>query len=178
MGIRTINHFRNLSRGLSCPCPTPKFHIIRIQSTHCEQKHWDRILHDVGAELLFTIASGQVAIVHDMSEHPHESRACWQGLSWIRYACFRTWNGNLNMPQVEKSRGGFVLNPYWEEQWLKLPRSTVSWVDYFRKYYTLGGYIFLRSCWNRGGGRRVLSPAQEVAQLYNDRVLGGVAGGV
>ena len=163
---RNINHFRNLSRGLLCKCPTPRYHIMRLQSSHCEQKHWDRILHDVGAELLYTLANGHVAIVHDVSERNRDTRACWQGLSWIRYACHRAWNPDSVLPPSEVSKHGYPLNAYWELEWSQISRSTRHWLEYFDQYYTPGNKIYLRSCWVYRKGREEALARDMAAGTY------------
>lgn len=168
---REIYHFRNLSRGLLCPCQTTRPHLIRIQSTRCEQKDWERIIHEVGAELLYTLAKGNIAMVHDVSERDRETRACWQGLSWIRYATFRTWYPDNEKVPDEKSRTGHPLNPYWEEQFKRLSRPTRHLLRYYKQYIDKPqNSIYLRSCWSRGGGRMVegaLTAEQELARYYD-----------
>lgn len=152
MMVREIHHWRNLSRGLLCPCRTPKCHVTRIQSNRCERKQWALLIHDVGPELFYAISQGHIAIVHDVSTRNRETRACWQGLSWLRYACWRTWNPDLVAPE-ERSPRGIVLNPYWEAEFQALPRVTRHWLGYFKKYHPEGRGLYLRSCWIKGGGR-------------------------
>ena len=148
---RQIHHFANLSRGILCPCPKPRMHVIRILSTRCKQHQWAQLVHDAGPELLFTLALGHIAIVHDVSERNRETRAMWQGLSWLRYACWRSWN--TTPPPKEVGRGDQVLNEYWEKEWDKLPRTTRHWLRYFKQFHKDGTGLYLRSCWSRGGGR-------------------------
>lgn len=165
---RQIYHFRNLSRGLLCPCKTSaeRLRYTRIPSTWCEQKLWDRVIDGAGPELLFALANGHIGIVHDLSERSRETRACWQGLSWLRYACWRAWN-NKPAP-TEVSRSGLVINDYWEEQWRVLPRPVKHWLRYFGQFYTPGNTIWLRSCWKRGGGRLFVPTCstKEVGRVY------------
>ncbi|MBF6332449.1 hypothetical protein [Nocardia transvalensis] len=85
-------HFANLTRGLLCP------HLVgyevrytRIQSTSCEQKRWHDVIFGAGPDLLMTMALGRLAIVHDQSERPRETRAMWQGLVFVRRACEHLW---------------------------------------------------------------------------------------
>lgn len=158
--VRELHHFINLSRGLLCPCRKPKAHIIRLQSTRCEQKQWGQLIHDAGPELLFAVASGHVAIVHDVDEQLRETRACWQGLSWLRYACHKAWNEGS--PPQEKVKHGLILDKYWQQEWDKLPRGTRHWLKYFKQFHKPETSLYLRSCWHRGGGRL---PAAIVAAL-------------
>ena len=171
MIYRQVHHFVNLSRGLLCPCPKPRMHVTRIQSNVCEQKHWGRLIHDVGPELLYAISMGHIAIVHDVSQRLRETRACWQGLSWLRYACWRSWNPDLPAP-IEKSKS-MVLNPYWEQEFQALPRVTRHHLRYFKQFHKEGHGLYLRSCWARGGGRledtitTIPMPQPEVPDLAN-----------
>ena len=139
-----ILHFRNLSRGFLCGCSIPASRVIRLQSTACEQKRWGPIIHEVGADLLFSMAMGHECVIHDRSEKDRETRACWQGLSWLRYATNRAWSEKE--PPQEFSRGGMVLNPYWEGEFRGLDRPTRRLLRYYGKYYT-GGAIKLESCY-------------------------------
>lgn len=142
----TIKHYINLSNGWICGCDVPSPHgITRIQSTACEQKRWASILDTLGADLLYNLAQGNACVIHDRSEKERETRACWQGLSWIRYATHRAWNPGLPPPS-EKSRGGMALNRYWERVYQDLPNSTKHLLKYYRKYYT-GGAVRLYSCY-------------------------------
>lgn len=139
-----VQHYRNLTNGLKCNCSTPHCRFIRLQSTACEQKHWDKVLHELGADFYFELARGTTCIVHDKSEKNRETRACWQGLSWIRYACHRAWDGGK--PPTEFSRGNMNISPYWEEQFKRLPTKTRRMLEHYRKYYN-GGIINAYSCW-------------------------------
>ena len=152
MTARQIHHWANLGMGLQCPCPKPRLHVTRLQSTRCKQKQWGQLIHDAGPELLFALASGHICIVHDVDAKLQESRACWQGLSFLRYACWKAWNPEIP-PPLETSRVKQPLNGYWEQEWRKLPRSTRRWLRYFKQYHKPGTGLYLRSCWTRGGGR-------------------------
>ena len=143
---RSIHHYRNLTNGLRCPCYTFDFKLVRIQSTHCEQKLWDRILHELGADFLHTLATGQVMVVHDLSEKQRETRACWQGLSWIRYATHRAWYPD-DVPPKELSRNGQDVSQYWEHQWHDLDRPTVNLLNHYRKYVSGPRNSKLTSCY-------------------------------
>lgn len=140
-------HFRNLSRGFLCGCSPSSAHIVRIQSTACEQKRWGAILHEVGGDFLYNLAIGNTCVVHDRSERDRETRACWQGLSWIRYATHRAWRDTA--PPPEFSRGGMVITPYWEEQFWGLPRSTRNLLKFY-KQFDKGTLIDLYSCYMPG----------------------------
>ena len=129
---------------------------IRLQSTACEQHRWDAILKELGADLFYNLAIGESCIIHDKSERERETRACWQGLSWVRYACHRTWR--VSEPPMEFSRGGMPLNPYWEEQYKLLSRGTRHLVRYFKKF-DKGGMLDMYSCYTPPVVRRIHAKA-------------------
>lgn len=145
-------HYINLSRGFECGCPpNTGSRIIRIESTACEQKQWDKILKQLGADMFYELARGTSCVVHDKSERDRETRACWQGLSWIRYACGRAWMAAPAMVPKEFSRNGMEVTPFWEEQFRALPDSTRRMLDFYVKFYR-GGMIDLYSCYMPKGG--------------------------
>jgi len=94
-------------------------------------------------------------MVHDVSELDLETRACWQGLSWLRYACWKAWN--TTSPPKEVGRNGMSLDSYWEKQYRALPRTTKHLLEYWGQYYKAGDKIYIRSCWKKGGGRLYLA---------------------
>lgn len=138
-----FQHYRNLSRGNLCGCLAPNARPIRIQSTACEQKLWGNVLTTLGADMLYELANGTSCIVHDRSERDRETRACWQGLSWIRYACAREWRGKA---PDEFGRGGMNITGYWEEQFRLLPEATHRMLKFYGQYYK-GGVVDLYSCY-------------------------------
>jgi hypothetical protein len=102
-------HFANLSRGLLCPGFSYDWHYSHIQSTHCEQKQWDKVIMGAGVDLLYRLATDEPVIVHDLSEKNRPTRATWQGVEWIRYAASRCWN----LPyEGVRGRGGRSMEQY------------------------------------------------------------------
>src|ERR1700721_1367744 len=98
----------NLTRGVFCPhldgkhpaYPIGPYRYSRIQSTQCEMKQWDKVvLSSFGPDLWMHLAMGHHLVVHDFSEKPfkhhieirRETRACWQGMQFIRYVAERVW---------------------------------------------------------------------------------------
>lgn len=140
------DYFINLSNGLICNSngcfPDRPLKFVRIQSTWCEQKRWAPILDTLGADFLMALAEGRNVVVHDKSEKNRQTRAGWQGLSWIRYACMHAW---YDVHTREWSRSGVNVSDYWEEQYHKLPRGTRSMLRYFRRYAAPWPFD-LRSC--------------------------------
>lgn len=140
-------HYVNLTRGLECPhldtLPTPP-RMLRIQSTWCEQKRWADILWTVGPDLYYHLAVGEVVTVHDLSEKPRQTRATWQGLSWIRAACQLAWDGRVQLPEC--SRGGMDLTGYWYQRWRALPERVHTHVEYFGRYRNQPYQVLLGGC--------------------------------
>ncbi len=150
MRVATVGqvHFVNLSNGVLCMGDTEHFplpaeaHWTRIQSTACEQKRWADVLRDAGPDLLIHLAVGYDVVVHDQSERPRVTRACWQGVPWIRYACQVAWTGRAD---PVKSRNGMDVTDYFEKQWRRLKHADRQRVRYFKKFYR-GGPIAIAPC--------------------------------
>lgn len=136
--------FVNLSRGLLCGPSDGR--IMRLQSTWCEQREWDRILMTTSPELYFRLAQGHKIVVHDLSEKRRETRAQWQGLSWIRAATSLAW---YQVTPTEFSRNGMNITDYWVKQFGKLDKTTKTYVRRFAEWtdpYTQG-VLSPCSCW-------------------------------
>lgn len=140
-------HFANLTRGLMCGSGATGF--CRIQSTHCEQKQWRDIIYGAGPHLLLTLATHDVPIiVHDMSEKDRETRAMWQGLTFLTYACQRAWKLPLT-PAIMRRRHGMDVTHYFKERYNKLTSSTIQYLDYYRQFMPEGKTsLSLVSCWS------------------------------
>lgn len=108
-------HYANLTRGTLCPhfagCECSRF--TRIQSTSCEQKRWDDVIHGAGPDFLHHMGLGVALVVHDLSERPHETRAMWQGLAWLRYAAERILR---QTPSPITGRGGYAMEQYFQHE--------------------------------------------------------------
>lgn len=134
--------FINLTRGLMC-CEVENPHYLRIQSTWCEQKRWEDVLATVGPDFLYHLAVGEPIRVHDVSERMRMTRACWQGLTWIRFACERLW-GAVETPAI--ARGGVNATRYFEEELVKISPRVKKQVEYFGGFYR-GKPLDYDICW-------------------------------
>jgi hypothetical protein len=90
-------HFINLFGGLEWlqfhePVRN-NIHFVRIQSTACEQKRWDFIIRDLDHTLLVYLSQGYPCTIYDMSRKNLESRALYQGLTFIRFVIEYYWFG-------------------------------------------------------------------------------------
>jgi hypothetical protein len=139
-------HYANLTNGRACPHlgEVPDRRVVRVQSTWCEQKRWGDVALTVGADLLFHLARGETCVVHDVSERDRESRACWQGLSWLRYACSVAWG--LPEPAEYVRNGRVYVTHYWRGVWFDLDRKERTYLRRFREWHA-GDPVDLRSCW-------------------------------
>lgn len=149
-------HYANLTNGILCAPKGAGY--IRIPSTFCEQKLWGRVVYGAGPDMLSALAMGYPVVVHDQSERQRATRAQWQGLSWLRYACSAAWG--LELP-VEESRSGMNVTGYWEEVWDGLERPEKNWLRYFGRFAEGTEIADLKACgclrqpWTHGDGRRI-----------------------
>lgn len=63
------------------------------------------------------------------------TRACWQGLPWIRYVCEREWGTEYNRVTNAVMRGGHIANEYFERLYQNLPNRVVKTVHYYRQFW-------------------------------------------
>lgn len=107
-----------------------KLKFIRIQSTACEQKRWDFILQELDYNFLLDLALGNNVTVVDYGANKEVSRACYQGVEWIKYALNKCWFGKDGKAFV---RGTDVTN-YFGECYAKLEKRTLKKLSYFKKF--------------------------------------------
>jgi hypothetical protein len=106
------------------------YRFVRIQSTACEQKRWDFILGDLDYDFLMNLALGNHVVFHDASSKKEESRAIYQGLSWVVFVLYKVWF-NKDITPIVKSH---VATQYFTEQYNLLSKSTLNKLKYFRKF--------------------------------------------
>lgn len=103
---------------------------LRIQSTHFEQKHLEKALQDLDNNFLMKLAIGRECVVLDMTSRKiknNTSRACWQGLSWIKYCLNRVWFKR----EIELE---YNMHLYFRQEFLKLNKCTIKKLKYYRKF--------------------------------------------
>jgi hypothetical protein len=133
--VDNVEWFINLTTGLEfLEDPTYQFlsvaAFLRLQSSHCETKQWDKIISDLDNNFLMKLAIGRKCIVLDCTSRKNKnntSRACWQGLSWIKYCLYRTWF----YKEIELEQG---MTPYFRTQYNALPRFIRRKLKYYRKF--------------------------------------------
>jgi hypothetical protein len=103
---------------------------IRIQSTYGEQQLWEKMLLDLDNNFLMKLAIGRKCCVIDFTSRKlknNTSRACWQGLSWIKYCLNKAWFNN----EIQLPNG---MHTYFSEQYKLLNRCTKKKLKYYRKF--------------------------------------------
>ena len=127
-----VEYFINLTAGLEhfkqFKELNPQY--IRIQSTWCEQKLWEKIILDLDNNFLMKLAIGEKCCVLDFTSRHRKngaSRAIWQGLSWIRYCLERAWFKT----EIELPHG---MHLYFRDQYNELTRPTKKKLKYYRKF--------------------------------------------
>lgn len=120
-------HFINLTNGLEF---LPKIGVegvryIRIQSTVCEQKDYDRLIMDLDNGFLFELAVGSWCVVYDTGKKG-ETRAVWQGLEFVRYCLCLIWFEKEICPAI------FISD--FRKRLEGLGRKSYNKLKYFRKF--------------------------------------------
>lgn len=134
---RTIDFF-NLTRGLLCEHHQnhPNPHYLRIQSTLLEQTQFSRVLETVGPDLLYHLAVGSRTCVHDVSERPRVTRALWQGMTWISFACERLWGLSYEEATPPIMRNGHNTAAYFDRiLQVDVPEQVKKQVRYFEQFW-------------------------------------------
>jgi hypothetical protein len=142
-------HFLNLTNGLyATKYVGGNYHLLRIESTACEQKLWDRVVMSATPDLLTRWSQGATTIIWDRSERPRSPRALWQGVPFISY-CFDRQMGSppptTFVLHPRGGSGGLNVAGYFEECYRGLEPSTRKYLRYFRKFLgsESGGYTFI-----------------------------------
>lgn len=106
----------------------PQF--IRIQSTQFERKLLEKALQDLDNNFLMKLAIGKTCVVLDCTSRKlkgNVSRACWQGLEWIRYCLERIWF-------KRKIKCDMGMHVHFEREFNKLSKFTLKKLKYYRKF--------------------------------------------
>lgn len=148
-----IHHFLNLTNGIEA-LPKIKslgepYSFIRIQSSLCEAKNWQKLLAELDYDFLMHLAIGDTCAVHDYSQQKESPRAIFQGLQFIRYVLERRWFGFQGKILIK----GKDCTEYYQNEYDKIfihsqdkyKDSIKSKLDYFKPYLAKS-YISLVSC--------------------------------
>lgn len=127
-----VEIFINLTAGLESlqTLFNSPLNFIRIQSTHLEQKHLEHVLRDLDNNFLMKLAIGKTCVVVDYTSRKKKnntSRACWQGIAWIKYCLNRIWFNR----EIKCKYG---MHKCFEHHFSKLTRETKNKIKYYHKF--------------------------------------------
>lgn len=110
------------------------YSFIRIQSTICEQKLWDRLIQDLDYDFLMNVALGNKCVVYDYGANKPIPRAIYQGLEFIKYVLHKRWLNQEYQTNVNKSNNKDIrrdCNSYFESCYKNLNDRTKKKVRLF-----------------------------------------------
>lgn len=132
--MKKMVNYLNLTNGLEYMSEIKKFgfdfKFVRIQSTYCEQKLFDRLIQDLDYNFLFDIAQGNIIRIYDTSRNKKQSRALYQGVEFIKYVLNRRWLNKDNKAYVK----GMNVTDYFEVKYNSLSVVTKKKLDYVKKF--------------------------------------------
>ena len=135
--LPSMRHYLNLTNGLEASAFLEQqrlpYGFVRIQSTACEQQHFDQILRDVDSDLLMHLALGRVCCIWDYGSRNKKRgvpRAFWYGLEWIRWYLEREWLGR----DSEAFLRGFRVTDTFLEHAKNMPKPIKKRIRYFKQY--------------------------------------------
>lgn len=124
--------FVNLTNGIEflADCKNlSNINFLRIQSTHCEQKQWDRIIAELDSNFLMCLALGYKCIVLDCGSRSKDGipRAIWQGLELIKCLLYKRWLDKEYEPEGKPGTLEYFKG-------LKLSKRSMRKIDYFKTF--------------------------------------------
>ena len=126
--------FLNLTNGIQAleefDLDFREINFIRIQSTHCENASFEKMLLTLDSNFLMWLALGYECVVYDFGANSKTSKAVYYGLEWIRYVLNRRWFGNEAIPLVK----GKNVSASFQKFYSKLSKKTKKQIDYYRKF--------------------------------------------
>lgn len=132
-----INYI-NLTNGIESLLKLPTgFRFIRIQSTICEQKKWDRLIQDLDYDFLLNVAIGNECVIYDYGARKPIPRAVYQGVEFIKYALYKRWLNQEYLTDCNRSNGEHIrkdCNSYFESCYKNLEDRTKKKLDFFKPY--------------------------------------------
>lgn len=113
------------------------YRFIRIQSTICEQKNWDRLIQDLDYDFLMNVAVGNQCVIYDYGARKPIPRAMYQGVEFIKYVLHKRWLNEEYLSDCNRSNGEHIrrdCNSYFESCYRNLDNKTKRKLDYFKPY--------------------------------------------
>eukprot|EP00890_Picochlorum_soloecismus_P001048 jgi/Picsp_1/1944/NSC_05410-R1_protein len=138
-----IHHVVNLTNGIEALPMLKKLGIrpyfSRLQSTHCEQNHFDLLVDSLDSTLLFSLALGNCCLMYDFGSRNKKRgapRAIWYGLEFVRYALSKLWRCEEIAPAYLR---GHDVSRVFDQHIENLGKSRLKKLKYYRQYVGLGG---------------------------------------
>jgi len=124
-----VKHFINLTNGIDAiPKIRGDYSFIRIQSTICENKAWDRLILDLDNNFLMSLSLGYECHIYDYSNRKDVPRSFYQGLEFIKWILNKRWFNRDFVPRVNNTN----CQGYFES--VKIDRCAKRKIDYFKKF--------------------------------------------
>lgn len=141
-----VRHFINLKNGVEA-IPTLRavgiddYAFVRIQSTLCEAGDMEKMMLELDANLLVSLALGHSCVVYDFGSRDKKRgvpRALWYGLEFTRFALNRYWFDGDDTA-VTTDRCGPVLrgkrvDADFRRKLASLSKSAKKRIKYYRKF--------------------------------------------
>ena len=128
-------YFINLTNGIEIipllSAERKDYSFIRLQSTICEQKDWDRLIMDLDNNFLMHLALGYACKVYDFGAQKKTARAVYQGLEFVRYATAMCWLGEAEEPLVRGNKCG----EYFHKSYRELSDRAKNKLKYYRTFF-------------------------------------------
>ena len=121
-------HFINLTNGIEAIPFLDNYEFVRIPSTYCEAKAWDKLMLSLDSNFLMNLAVGNTCIVYDYSQNKEMPRALYQGLEYIKFILYKRWFNIEYKPFV----CGVNCFNYFNS--IQLSSTTKRKIDYFKKF--------------------------------------------
>lgn len=143
-----VRHFINLKNGVEA-IPTLRavgiddYAFVRIQSTLCEAGDMEKMMLELDANLLVSLALGYSCVVYDFGSRDKKRgvpRALWYGLEFARFALNRYWFDGDDTAVTTDRRGpvlrGKRVDDDFRRKLSSLSKSAKKRIKYYRKFVT------------------------------------------
>lgn len=143
-----VRHFINLKNGVEA-IPTLRavgiddYAFVRIQSTLCEAGDMEKMMLELDANLLVSLALGYSCVVYDFGSRDKKRgvpRALWYGLEFARFALNRYWFDGDDAAVTTDRRGpvlrGKRVDDDFRRKLASLSKSAKKRIKYYRKFVT------------------------------------------
>lgn len=114
-----------------------EFRFIRIQSSTCERKLWDKLIQELDYDFLLNVAIGNECVIYDYGARKPIPRAVYQGIEFLKYVLHKRWLNEEYLTDCNRSKGEYIrkdCNSYFESCYKSLEDRTKKKLDYFKPY--------------------------------------------